>query len=379
MALETQEKVLVVDDSPTLRALVTHMVQALGERAVSCESADQCLDALGRERPSCILLDLDLVGMQGDDCCRKIRSIPELQHTPVIMMTGADSPDEVERCYAAGVDDFLPKPIRLAQLSRKMEAIRRARTGTAERRELSVRRLLVVGRDSGARALYGTALEDAGYQVMYGRGADEAQALLAGSGRRPDGILVDLEAPWGEARALVERIRAAAKTERGPLPLLAMTQSEPPREVLGGLQGSLSSPLVFRDGLSVDGLVRWLNTAFRRITLDLRVSTRVPHFSVIEFRKKGEKDWSSGFTTNVSAGGVCLKTLDGLPSASEVELRGLFPNDRSRVVRGMVAWANQLELDSRYSYPVGMGIRFVDIDEGPLQALLASRGQSWRQ
>lgn len=88
-----------------------------------CTNGDQAMDYLlqrgefsgpgNAPRPSIILLDLNLPGTDGREVLRMIKADPNLQKIPVIVLTTSNAEQDIERCYAAGANSYVQKPVDL--------------------------------------------------------------------------------------------------------------------------------------------------------------------------------------------------------------------------------------------------------------------------
>ena len=88
-----------------------------------CSNGDQAVDYLfqrgdfadpeGSPRPSVVLLDLNLPGLDGRDVLKLVKSDPELRKIPVIVLTTSAAEQDIERCYAEGANTFIQKPVDL--------------------------------------------------------------------------------------------------------------------------------------------------------------------------------------------------------------------------------------------------------------------------
>jgi CheY-like chemotaxis protein len=116
--------VLVVDDHPTNRALLERQLRALGYAA---EAAEHGLDGLARwqsGRFALVLTDCHMPEMDGYDLARAIRREEQARgapRRPVIACTANALPGEVDVCRAAGMDDYLAKPVEMAALARVLD------------------------------------------------------------------------------------------------------------------------------------------------------------------------------------------------------------------------------------------------------------------
>jgi len=126
-------KVLIVDDSRTVVAALSHMLVQNGYEAIGAESAEKALEMIDERRPDLIFLDIVLPGMSGFTALRKFRRNPVTEKVPVIMISG--NPQAVEEFYLKriGADDFMKKPFgraevfsRIARLVREGELPSRA-------------------------------------------------------------------------------------------------------------------------------------------------------------------------------------------------------------------------------------------------------------
>jgi len=76
-----------------------------------------------RKRPGLILLDVSMPGLDGFEVLERIKSNTQLRKIPVIMLTSTDSPREIERCYALGVNAYVVKPVDFEHLRQKVRAL----------------------------------------------------------------------------------------------------------------------------------------------------------------------------------------------------------------------------------------------------------------
>ncbi|HEV8633623.1 MAG TPA: response regulator [Chloroflexota bacterium] len=108
--------VLVVDDEPSLRQLLSEVLVAdLGVRVAAAADGCEALELARAEPPDLVLLDLRLPGVDGIDVLRQLRTDPATRSVPVIVVTAADA-GHVEHAVAAGADDWIAKPFDLDDL-----------------------------------------------------------------------------------------------------------------------------------------------------------------------------------------------------------------------------------------------------------------------
>ena len=100
--------VMVVEDDPAIAQMVSLQLELSGYRTHVERDGLAALDAIRRDRPDVILLDIGLPGLDGIQVCRRLRS--EDDWTPILFVTARD--DEVDRVVGLelGADDYVPKP-----------------------------------------------------------------------------------------------------------------------------------------------------------------------------------------------------------------------------------------------------------------------------
>ena len=115
-------RVLVVDDDPLNRMLLTHSLEQEGHRVGSAASGQEALEIL-REKPfDVVLLDIVMPELDGVSVLERLKRDPVLQHVPVIMISAVDEIDTVVRCIEMGSEDYLPKPFNPVLLRARINA-----------------------------------------------------------------------------------------------------------------------------------------------------------------------------------------------------------------------------------------------------------------
>lgn len=114
-------RVLVVDDGEVNRQVASSMLESLGWRAEVAEDAQQALSALARERYELVLMDVQMPGMDGRTATRVIREGRQGVKdpmVPIIAVTAHAGHDEEQACLAAGMDEYLTKPLEMKRLAK---------------------------------------------------------------------------------------------------------------------------------------------------------------------------------------------------------------------------------------------------------------------
>jgi len=118
-------RILVVDDSATMRSIIQKELLALNEKdLVLCDSGDAALNELEKGGIALILLDWHMEGLSGLDVLRIVKHHPKTKAIPVIMLTVEEHARSVQEALDSGADDYMVKPLNPALLKDKLEKIR---------------------------------------------------------------------------------------------------------------------------------------------------------------------------------------------------------------------------------------------------------------
>jgi DNA-binding response OmpR family regulator len=110
-------KILVAEDSATIRRLVSARLIADGYDVVEAEDGEQALALAVSERPDLIVLDKVMPKLDGFEIVRELRSRPGTKSLPIVMLTDRSGEDDVIGGLDLGVDEYMPKPFSPRELS----------------------------------------------------------------------------------------------------------------------------------------------------------------------------------------------------------------------------------------------------------------------
>jgi len=103
-------RVLVVDDDITVRLLAHQFLSKEGFSVIEAEDGLQALHIFQETKPHVVLMDVDMPNMNGFEACRQLRCLPAGKTVPILMVTGREDIDSIEKAYDAGATEFSPKP-----------------------------------------------------------------------------------------------------------------------------------------------------------------------------------------------------------------------------------------------------------------------------
>ena len=105
------KKVLIVDDEDHVRRLVAVTLDGGDYQVLQAKDGDQAMEVVRRERPTLVLLDVQMPGLDGFVVCETLRREHDAVDLPIVMMTGREDTLAMDRAYAAGATDIVTKPV----------------------------------------------------------------------------------------------------------------------------------------------------------------------------------------------------------------------------------------------------------------------------
>lgn len=126
--------VLVVDDDPDDRQMVKDALDKCDIRhdIFFLENGEELVDYLSRNGdynesnapyPSLVLLDIKMPKMDGVEALQKIKSLPTIKSTPIIMLSTSRNPDDIAQAYDVGANSFISKPVNFNELVTTMNTL----------------------------------------------------------------------------------------------------------------------------------------------------------------------------------------------------------------------------------------------------------------
>ena len=108
--------VLVVDDEPNIVLSLRYLMSKAGHRVCVATDGEAALEAIERERPDLVLLDLMIPKRDGYDVCQTLRADPRHRELPVVMLTARGREIDREKGLALGATAYLTKPFSTREL-----------------------------------------------------------------------------------------------------------------------------------------------------------------------------------------------------------------------------------------------------------------------
>jgi chemosensory pili system protein ChpA (sensor histidine kinase/response regulator) len=256
---ERQKRVLVVDDSLTVRKITSRLLDREGYVVLTAKDGVDALEQMREELPDVMLTDVEMPRMDGFDLTRNVRGDERMKAVPVIMITSRTADKHREHAQQLGVDVFLGKPYEEGELLRHIAALAKrappsapaapARASApavaplaappvvappvsravpppaAPARQVSV---LVVDDSLTVRKITGRLLTREGYAVEVAKdGVDALEKLRA---QLPDVMLTDVEMPRMDGFELTRNVRADERLKRVPIIMITSRTADKHRE-----------------------------------------------------------------------------------------------------------------------------------------------------
>ncbi|HEY0483280.1 MAG TPA: response regulator [Kofleriaceae bacterium] len=241
--------VIVIDDSPTFRAVLCEVLTDAGYTTMTAASGPEGLRLAALQRPAAIIVDGVLPDMDGASVIRRVRLDPALRTIPCILLTGSDEAVAEVHALSAGADAFVRKESDIELILARLAAVLRAARGEPARPvSLAVpRRILAV--DDSATYLHALAdqLRDEGYDVAQATSGEEALELLAV--QHVDCILLDRVMPGLSGAETCERIKAAPVVR--DIPLIMLTSLEGGDAMIEGFSAGADDFIFKSSGVDV--------------------------------------------------------------------------------------------------------------------------------
>jgi type IV pilus assembly protein PilB len=124
-------KILVVDDDPTIQKAIAAALRQLptGSEVATANDGIEALDAIERDRPDLVVLDVMMPRMDGFAVCERLRRDARTAFIPIMMLTRSDDESSRTRGYLVGTDDYMPKPFTVPELSARVSRLLRRTYG----------------------------------------------------------------------------------------------------------------------------------------------------------------------------------------------------------------------------------------------------------
>ncbi len=123
MAGNAQKTILIIEDDPIIRGILELNLADEGYTVLSAEDGQEGVRLAAEKLPGIILMDMRLPSITGWEATRQLKAAHETNQIPIIALTAQSTSRDLRRCFDAGCDAFMTKPIQFAQLFTKIEML----------------------------------------------------------------------------------------------------------------------------------------------------------------------------------------------------------------------------------------------------------------
>ena len=230
-----RETILIVDDSITFREELKEALEAASYRVLVAGTGEEGLQIAADMRPSGIVVDGILPGIDGATVVRRIRLDAALRRMPCLLLTASEDLGAEIRALDAGADAFVRKEDDIAVILARLNAVLRSSAAQAQDQGtaslLGPKKILAVDDSETYLQELAGALKGDGYELVLARSGEEALALLAV--QPVDCILLDLVMPGIGGQEACRRIKDVPITR--DIPIIMLTAVEDRSAMIQGL------------------------------------------------------------------------------------------------------------------------------------------------
>lgn len=113
-------KILIADDEPNIVISLEYLMKREGYTVIVARDGQEALDAIARDKPDLVLLDVMMPQKSGFEVCQAVRASEALQATKILMLTAKGRETDVVKGLALGADAYMTKPFSTRELVQKV-------------------------------------------------------------------------------------------------------------------------------------------------------------------------------------------------------------------------------------------------------------------
>ena len=116
-------KVLIADDEPNIVISLEYLMKRAGYEVLVARDGQEAIDAIRRERPRLVLLDVMMPKKSGYDVCQELRALPDFKDLPIVMLTAKGRDTDIAKGLAMGATAYLAKPFSTKEIAARVREL----------------------------------------------------------------------------------------------------------------------------------------------------------------------------------------------------------------------------------------------------------------
>jgi phosphoserine phosphatase RsbU/P len=254
--INTNRTVLVIDDDPVIREIITFHLEKQNFHTLTADSAALGFKALNENRIDLVLCDIIMEDMDGLEFCKKVREKAEYRPLPFIFVTAKDSIEDRIEAVEAGGDDVITKPFDVIELILKIQTlIKRSdiyksygiKKEIASAFDDSTQNILLIDDDPTITKIFNHSLHKAGFNCITAHSAVEGFELAKSC--NPDLIISDILMPDTDGYAFRKMLNEDDNLKS--IPFVFLTSKEGEDDILDGYNYGVTDYIVKTSGEKV--------------------------------------------------------------------------------------------------------------------------------
>ncbi len=213
-----EKKILIIDDSLTIREMLSAMLSKMGFEAFVAEDGWQGEAVAKAIQPDLILCDLEMPLKNGVETCASIRSVEKLKAVPIVILTGSKSRDDFQRALDSGATDYMLKPFKENELLDKLRKYLNAKDKKVKRK------VLIIDDSKTVRSILAKDISQLGLEILTAEDGWQGEAVAKAA--KPDVIFCDLEMPLKNGFDTCKAIRKTKGLEKTPIIVITAKGSQ---------------------------------------------------------------------------------------------------------------------------------------------------------
>ncbi len=206
-------RILIVDDSAVVRSVLAKELLRSGVEVTQAENGQQALDIALCKEFDLVITDVEMPCMDGIELCRRLKTNPRTQQTPIVILSSLDSEEDIKKGYKAGASTYITKAQAKESLIETIETVLQKTTFQRGRT------ILVVDDSSTVRTLVEKGLKEVGFEVVKAENGRLALDVLRHE--HPDLILSDIDMPVMNGEEFCQAVHA--DPQLGAIPFVVMS------------------------------------------------------------------------------------------------------------------------------------------------------------